>query len=323
VLLSTIACGICGSDLHCRAHAGLLAGASQRLGYQMFDFDPAADLVMGHELSARVVELGEGVTGLTVGTEVVAHPMARAGDRVHSVGFSNHFPGGYAERLVVEASGVLPIPEGTDPRLAALTEPLAVGLHAVNVSRALDWGSAIVVGCGPVGLAVITAAKLAGVPLVVASDLSPTRRAQASLLGADVVVDPRHDDAIGRWRENGGRRRTVLFEAVGVPGRIAALMAAAPPRSQIVVVGVCMEPDRIDPLVGIMKQLTLDFALGWSPAEFAASLTAIGSGRVDVAPLVTGEVGLDGVAAAFDALAQPDEHVKILVRPAWAESPRP
>ena len=161
---------------------------------------------------------------------------------------------------------------------------MAVGLHAVNESRAVERGSAVVIGCGPVGLATITALRLQGVPLVVAADFSPARRELAARVGAHVVVDPQRQPAVDAWREAGGRGPTVLFEAVGVPGLIDAAMQAAPPRSEVVVVGLCMQPDRIEPTLGISKQLTVRFVLGWTAEEFRDCLDGIAGGGVDVAP---------------------------------------
>jgi 2-desacetyl-2-hydroxyethyl bacteriochlorophyllide A dehydrogenase len=319
VLVEVVACGICGSDLHCRHHAASFVASARRAGLSLFDFDPDRDLVMGHEFTGRVVARGPGAdpdrAGPEPGTLVVAHPSVRVDGRFHAVGYSNDYPGAYADRVVVDGRGALPLPAGTDPEHAALTEPLAVGLHAVNQSRAAEQGSAVVVGCGPVGLATITALRLRGVPLVVAADFSPARRDLAARVGAHVVVDPRQQPAVDAWREAGGRGPTVLFEAVGVPGLIDAAMQAAPPRSEVVVVGLCMQPDRIEPTLGISKQLTLRFVLGWTAQEFRECLEGIATGRVDVAPLVTGRVGLDDTAAAFDELAHPDQHAKILVRP--------
>ena len=85
--------------------------------------------------------------------------------------------------------------------------------------------------------------------------------------------------------------------------------------SRIVVVGVCMEPDTIYPMLGISKELNLQFVLGYTPDEFAATLGHIAEGRISTAPLITGRVGLEGVAGAFEALASPERHAKILVEP--------
>lgn len=324
VLVETIACGICGSDLHCARHARSFTEAAAASGMTMFDFDPDRDLVMGHEFSGRVVEARPGADGDAVGATgrplrpgdlVVAHPVIRTGTGFHSVGYDNDHPGGYAERFVVQARGAVPIPEGTDPALAALTEPLAVGLHAVESSSAVAAGHAVVLGCGPVGLAVVAALRLRGVGLIVAADLSPARRELAARLGAHVVVDPREQPAVAAWRAEGGRGPAVVFEAVGVPGMLKATMRELPSRSELVVVGLCMEPDVIEPTVAISRQLTVRFVLGWTPDEFAASLGAIAEGSIDVAPFVTGEVDLDGTPGAFATLATPDAHAKILVRP--------
>lgn len=321
VLLETIACGICGSDLHCARHARSFVAAAKATGMSLFDFDPDRDLVMGHEFSARVLDYGPAAeTGsaprrLPAGTVVVPHPVVWEGGKAYSVGYNNDYPGAYAQRVVVDARALLPVPDGTDPVHAALTEPLSVGLHAVNQSSAVEAGSAIVVGCGPVGLAVIAALRLQGVGLIVAADFSPARRALAEAMGAAVVVDPREQPPVDAWRAAAGRGPAVIFEAVGVPGMIATLMRSAPSRSEIVVVGLCMEPDTIEPTIAISRQLTVRFVLGWSGEEFAASLDGIATGRIDVAPLITGRVGVEDTPDAFATLAQPEAHAKIVVQP--------
>ena len=93
-------------------------------------------------------------------------------------------------------------------------------------------------------------------------------------------------------------------------------MAAAPRNARIVVVGVCMEADTISPMLGIVKELSLQFVLGYTQEEFAATLRHIADARIAVGPLITGAVGIDGVAGAFEALASPELHAKIIVRAA-------
>ena len=107
----------------------------------------------------------------------------------------------------------------------------------------------------------------------------------------------------------------MVFECVGVPGVLDQLMAASPRSTRIVVVGVCMEADTIHPMLGIGKELSLQFVLGYTQDEFATTLGHIAEGRIPVAPLVTGTVGIDGVAGAFRDLASPDHHAKIMVCP--------
>jgi threonine dehydrogenase-like Zn-dependent dehydrogenase len=89
----------------------------------------------------------------------------------------------------------------------------------------------------------------------------------------------------------------------------------------VVVVGVCMEPDTIEPIYAINKEMDLRFAFGYSPEEFAATLGHIAEGAISVEPLVTGIVGLEGVAGAFEELARPDRHAKILIDPWRTDDP--
>jgi threonine dehydrogenase-like Zn-dependent dehydrogenase len=210
---------------------------------------------------------------------------------------------------------VIEVPNDLDPRHAALTEPMAVGLHAVNRSGIATGDGAVVLGCGPVGLAVIAALRVRGVGPIVASDLSPARRRLAEVMGATDVVDPAEVGPFERWTKVGGGRSLVVFEAIGVPGIIDEVLRLAPSQSRVVVVGVCMQPDTITPFYGIGKELNVQIVLGYDPLEFAASLRSIAEGEIDVAPMITGEVGLDDVPAAFESLANPDEHCKILVVP--------
>lgn len=107
----------------------------------------------------------------------------------------------------------------------------------------------------------------------------------------------------------------VVFEAVGAPGVIDDVLRRAPAGARVVVAGVCMQPDTVHPFYASAKQISLHFVFGYDPSEFAESLRAIAEGDIDVAPLVTGEVNLDGVAEAFADLSDPERHCKIVVTP--------
>jgi hypothetical protein len=111
-------------------------------------------------------------------------------------------------------------------------------------------------------------------------------------------------------------KRPVIFECVGVPGILDGIIASAPLYSRIVVAGVCAEPDVIRPVMAINKELDLRFVMGYTPLEFRDTLHLLADGEVNAAPIVTGTVGLPGVAAAFEALADPEKHAKILIDPA-------
>jgi 2-desacetyl-2-hydroxyethyl bacteriochlorophyllide A dehydrogenase len=310
VLVKTLACGICGSDLHALKHADRFAAAYRRAdGTPILDF--ARDVVMGHEFCAEIVDYGpQTPRRLKAGARVCSMPVLLRAEARQAIGYSNDHPGGYAEYMRLSEALLLEVPNGLATAQAALTEPMAVGLHAVNKARLQAGDRALVIGCGPVGLAVIAALRLRGVHPIVAADFSPRRRELAVAVGADEVVDPAPAMPAGRWRD-----ATVVFECVGVPGVIDQIMTAAPRGARVVIVGVCMEPDTIHPLRGISKELSLQFVLGYDAEEFAATLRHIADGVIPTAPLITGTVGVDGVAAAFDELASPERHAKILVEP--------
>jgi threonine dehydrogenase-like Zn-dependent dehydrogenase len=333
VLVRTLACGICGSDLHALKHAEAFVETSRRAG-NPFVMDLGRDVVMGHEFCAEVVEHGPGTTrALKAGTRVCSRPTLLRPTGPQSIGYSNDNPGGYGEYMRLSEALLLPVPDGLATEHAALTEPMAVGVHAVAKARLEPDDAPLVIGCGPVGLAVIAALRLRDVRPIVAADFSRRRRELAVAVGADVVVDPAETTPWQSWREAAvyrepsraptlppwipgpALRPAVVFECVGVPGVLDQLMAPAPRGTRIVVVGVCMEADTIHPMLGISKELNLQFVLGYTPEEFAATLGHIATGAIPTAPLITGHVGLEGVAQAFADLASPERHAKVLVHP--------
>jgi threonine dehydrogenase-like Zn-dependent dehydrogenase len=353
VLLEVTRCGICGSDLHARHHCDELADVLSEAGYDDF-MRSDQRVVFGHEFAGEVLDYGPGSRNrLPAGTPVVALPLRRRGpDEIHALGLSAAAPGAYAEQVVVQESLMLPVPNGLPADTAALTEPLAIGWHAVRRSEIKKGTVAVVIGCGPVGLAVIALLKARGVRTIVASDLSPGRRALARACGAHIVVDPAEDSpftaadedhvktipaaaelAVGTmeklqrvpvpwhhvWRtvEAFGvePKRPVIFECVGVPGMIDQIIAAAPLFSRVVVVGVCMGRDELRPSMAINKELDLRFVVGYTPLEFRDTLHMLADGKVRAEPILTGRVGLEGVERAFAALANPESHAKILIDP--------
>jgi threonine dehydrogenase-like Zn-dependent dehydrogenase len=333
VLVRTRACGICGSDLHAARFPEQFAALAKRGGAR-WNIDPNRDLVFGHEFVAEVVRNGPGTTGRFVpGAMVTSMPLTIAGTEIVGIGYNPDMPGAFAEYMPLSERMLLPVPAGMNPDHAALVEPLAVGIHAANFARLTPDDVALVIGCGPIGLAVIAALKLRGIGPIIASDFSPGRRDLARRMGADIVIDPRTaspyailSDSItppgfdpSRFAALLGtgpkRRPAVIFECVGIPGVLNQIMEGAPAAARIVVVGVCMQTDTIEPFFGIVKQLDLQFVLAYTAQEFADTLACIADGRIDVAPLITGRIGLGGVKQAFADLANPELHAKVLIEP--------
>ncbi len=266
VLVKVLRCGICGSDLHARHHADQAADVLAEAGYDGF-MRSDQRVVFGHEFCGEVADYGlKTRRKVATGTPVVALPLLRRAGGVEAIGLSAAAPGAYAEQVLVEESLMFALPDGVAPELGVLTEPMAIGWHAVRRAEVKKGDVAIVIGCGPVGLAVICMLKVQGVRTIVASDFSRGRRELASACGADVVVDPSEDspyegsgdhghlktvpDAaeaaletieklerlplpwhhVWRVAERLGAKpkRPVIFECVGVPGILDGVISGAP-----------------------------------------------------------------------------------------------
>lgn len=356
VLLEVVRCGICGSDLHMQHHCDHMHNLASRVGFNGVA-KSTDEFVLGHEFCGKVLDYGPKTRRkFKQDALVCAMPMLNVADKGYMpTGLSPNAAGGYAEQVLAQSSLMFEVPNGLDADSAALTEPMAVALHAVRRSRIKNSEPAIVIGCGPVGLGVILMLKAAGVKTVVASDFSPNRRRLAQACGADIVIDPKTDSPFSSWKEfgllgnvsdainmgmglfekvqavpmpwwHGWRmadklaggilpKRPVIFECVGVPGVLQQLIEGAPLFSRIVGVGVCMQSDKIEPALAINKELEIQFVLGYTPLEFRDSLHMIAEGKVNCAPLITGVVGLEGVTNAFAALRDPEQHAKILIDP--------
>jgi threonine dehydrogenase-like Zn-dependent dehydrogenase len=324
-LVAVKACGICGSDLHALHYADELVAITREMGVPIA-FDPARDFIMGHEFTGEVLELGPMTDGSPVkpGDLVTSLPIALTPTGMEPVGaYSNVYNGAYADRMRLTAGMCMKIPNGLDHRRAALTEPMAVGRHAVARAAVTPAESAVVLGAGPVGLAVVAELRRSGIETILVSDFSPRRRAVALAMGATVAVDPAVEDPMEALTAADGRRVPVVFDAIGVPGTLEAVIKAAPPMGRVCVVGSCMQTDSVRPLVAQTKQLTIVFSFAYDPFEFGDTLRAIAEGEIDVTPMITGTCGVDGVPAAFDALGNPEQHVKILVEPGGPAVPTP
>jgi 2-desacetyl-2-hydroxyethyl bacteriochlorophyllide A dehydrogenase len=313
VLVAVRSCGICGTDLHFAAHGDEMLALTEQMadsiGAGGMKVDLNNDVFMGHEFSAEVLEAGPDTDTHAPGTLVTSIPVLLSSRGVEPILSSNSTIGGYAERMLLSAPLLLSIPNGLDPKHAALTEPMAVGLHAVNKSNVQRGETALVLGCGPIGVAIIAALRFRGVETIVAADFTPKRRELAAAMGAHQTVDPAQSSPFDTAKP------AVVFEAVGVPGIIDDVLLRAKPGTRLVVAGVCMQPDTVHPLFAIAKEINVQFVLAYDPNEFGDTLRAIAEGDIDVAPVITGDVGLEDVGAAFDDLADPERHCKILVTP--------
>lgn len=324
ILVRVRHCGICGSDLHAVHNMGLMAEYGRRTGIATGDMDPDKDLVFGHEFCCEVIDYGPDTKRpFKTGDLVCALPSNFDPAGIQAIGYSHRYNGGFAEYMLLTEKLTYPVTNGLDSRYAAMSEPMAVAVHAVNRT---DHGhnAYMVIGCGPVGLSVIAELKSRGLGPIIALDLMAERRAMAETLGADTIIDPAQYDPQAFWAEffaerraagEARARRAIIYECVGVPGMLNTVINAAPAGAQLVICGVCMAPDQFEPSIAMNKELDLKFAIGYTRPEFADTVRRLCEGELDVRPFISAVVGLDQTPQAFAELMNKPRKVKILVDP--------
>lgn len=215
VLVRSLACGICGSDLHIARHTDEVFDVYRKLGVMSESMDDHTQVMLGHEFCAEIVEYGNDTQqALPVGSRVTSVPILMSQNGA-GVGVTPGIHGAYSEYFLLDEALLLPVPENVPSEAAALTEPLAVGLHAVNRSDIQVDEVALVVGCGPIGLAAITALKLRGVTNILAVDIQDEKLELAKEFGATRTVNPTKEDEVVVGAEVAAGSRLVIFECVG------------------------------------------------------------------------------------------------------------
>lgn len=306
--------GVCGSDLHYYNHGGF---GAIRLKQPM---------ILGHEVSAHVEELGAGVTGLTLGQLVAVSPSRPCGAcRFCTEGLQNqclnmrfygsampfpHIQGAFREVLVADASQCIPA-DGLTAGQAAMAEPLAVALHATARAGQMLGRRVLVTGCGPIGVLAILAARRAGAAEIVATDLSDFTLAIARKVGADrtlnIATEP---DGLTDYTADKGYF-DVLYECSGAAPALAAGIAALRPRGVILQLG--LGGDMTLPIMAITaKELELRGSFRFH-SEFATGVALMQKGLIDVKPLITHTVSLDQAETAFKLASDRSSAMKVQI----------
>ena len=318
VVVRVRACGICGSDLHYSKHMHHIIDSARTMGVATTEFERAINqgVVLGHEFVGEVVDYGPDTQrNLRVGTRVCSMPFVLKAGAPVLVGSNPETMGAYAEYMLLTEALLLPVNDSISDEAAALVEPVGIAIHSVNKAAMSAAHAAIVVGCGPIGLAIIAVLKARGVKHIIASDLSSKRRELAGLMGASHVVNGAAESVIVKTAAVAPAAPVVIFENTGARGMIQRLVMEAPQGSAIVITGIAMGDEGFTPLLAVSKELTFKFVIYYTPQEFAEALAMIADGKVNWKPLITGKVGLNGVAQAFSDLADPERHAKILIDP--------
>jgi threonine dehydrogenase-like Zn-dependent dehydrogenase len=314
----TLACGVCASDIHLQAHGERLAEWSRKYGGP-FHMDTKRDIVMGHEFCGEIEGYGpETERKLPVGARVTSAPTLLHAGGFAVLGYDNEFPGGFGQRMVLSERLVREVPAALGSDAAALTEPLSVGFQYARIASPRSSDVPLVVGCGMIGLALVTALRHAGVAPIVASDFSERRRELARRAGAHEVVDPARESAMRAWRKASRSRKNataLVFECVGVPGVLGPILEEAPWAARVVVAGVCLEPDTLFTAAAHSKGLNVQFGGFPLQEDFDASLRALGDGKVDVEAWITGRAALDASLEAFEKAKDANAHARMIIHP--------
>lgn len=311
-LVSVEAAGICGSDIE-----GYLGRMSNRV----------PPLIMGHEFAGRVTAVGDGASSSAIGRRVAVNPLITCGrcvacrdglrnvcQRRRLVGVDR--PGGFAEEVAVSADALVFLPEGCDPRLGALAEPFANGVHAVRLgSAARTPKTVLVLGAGTIGLLVVQAARIAGIGLVAISEPHPGRRDQALELGADAAY-PDAADALAAARGLAEGGFELVVDAAGVEASRRLAVEALRPAGVAVMVGLHADATAIPFHRLVRSQLTVHGSYAYTDEDFSQAARWLAEGRVGLGPLPAVRPLADGPAIFAEAAKAPPAEVKLFLGPA-------
>jgi (R,R)-butanediol dehydrogenase / meso-butanediol dehydrogenase / diacetyl reductase len=314
--------GICGSDLHTYLGAAK-GGATMHV----------PGIVLGHEFAGTVRDVGDGVDDIALGTHVAIAPIEWCG-RCYSCthswpqmcrklglygGYRLPLHGGLAPLVTVSRRSAFEVPAGLGVIEAALTEPMAVAVHAVRRAPNLLGANVMVLGAGPIGLGVLRSAIAAGAQTTIVTEISEARRRAATRLGATAVVDPSADDPRTVVRDLTHHGVDVVFETTANNSALGQGIAALRPRGTLVSVAGWGEPAHVDMGLSMAKEIDVRFTMTYEPAvDFPATLAMLASGALDTGVLISDHIPLDRLIedGLEELLHHADRHVKILVAPA-------
>lgn len=312
VLIAVRAAGICGSDVH---------------GYMGLTGRRRPGMVMGHEATGDVVEVGPEVAAVRAGERVVLRSILPCGRCQHCRrgqsnvcadrrGLGMHFDGTYAEQIVVPEALALRLPDSLTYEEGALIEPLAVAMHAVNITPFELMDVVVVVGAGPIGLLTMLAARLRGAGSVVITDRSPHRLAVARELGASLTIDVGSTEPVAAVQlATDGRGADAVFEAVGISATVAQSLAVARPGGQVTWIGNSAPTVELSMQEMVTRELTLRGSYGFG-GEFQQAADMLASGRIEVRRLIERRAPLDEGPSLFRQLGDGTlDAVKVVLVP--------
>ncbi|MCJ7571572.1 MAG: galactitol-1-phosphate 5-dehydrogenase [Candidatus Thermoplasmatota archaeon] len=310
VLVKTKAVSICGSDLHA------YKGVSKRR---------KPPLVMGHEFSGEIIRTGKNVRNLKTGDRVVIEPIISCGVcRSCNKGKTNacgnrkliglHTTGAFAEYVNVRGEKCHKIPQTITFEEASLVEPLAVAVHAVNITPIRKNDTIVIIGSGTIGLMTCQVAKYSGAGKIFAVDTIDYKLEQIKKLGAYQVINANKEDPVKKVLADGGV--DVVFEAVGLQKTVQQALTMVTAAGEVTIIGMLEAKMELDMLDVTVKEIEIRGSYGYTTKDFKQALNLIASKKVNVKPLITHVLPLDDIAKGFDILAQEKERViKVVLKP--------
>lgn len=317
-------CGICGSDLH-EYIAGPIfipVDAPHPLTGKI------APITLGHEFSGTVIEVGEGVKNVKIGERVAPDPAQvcwecywckrmeyNVCEKLSCIGLSRD--GGFANFVNVPAYGIHKIPDTMTFEQAALVEPVAVGMHAVRRAPVIEGNNVVVIGAGPIGIATLQCARVAGASQVIVLEIAKGRKEFAEKFGATTVIDPSKCDAVKEvFKLTDGIGADVTFECVGSQKTLILAVQTARRRGIAVIVGVFERPSEfmLSDVVSTEREIKGSYAYN---GEFAPVIKMINDGRLDANTMITKKIKLDDIVEKGfkELINNKDENIKIIVSP--------
>ncbi|MDP4643848.1 MAG: zinc-binding dehydrogenase [Opitutales bacterium] len=308
IRLDVAYCGVCGTDIHI-AHGAM-------------DARVPSPMVIGHEMSGTVAELGAGVEGFAIGDKVVVRPLDNRGETEADRGYSHickdlkfigiDSPGAFQNSWTVPAFTVHKLPDDIDLKLAALVEPLAVACHDVRLGKVKEGELAFVLGGGPIGMLVALVAKSAGARVVV-SEISPFRLEFAKSLGLEALSPI--DTNLEEWskEQSGGSGADIVFEVSGAKQAAASMTKLLAIRGRIVVVAIYPQPIEINLFDFFWKELSMSGARVYEPEDYEKAIQLIASGDVPFEKLISLVEPLEKLPDVFKQLETNAEAMKVLI----------
>ncbi len=308
VVIKVSRCGICGSDLHMAEDPA---------------FGACPGEVFGHEFAGEVVALGREVEGLASGDLVSVIPLRSCGQCDHcrkgEVQWCAQFGlqgGGYAEYALTRPNQCIRLPHGASLADGAIIEPLAVALHGVRLSGMKPGDKVLVLGAGPIGLAVAFWARRMGAGRVVVQDIANWQQGRALAMGADDFVVGGDNPACAAAQVFGGSGMAdIVFECVGLPGLIAQAVDQVANRGTILLLGLCTRPDSFNSFAMLNKEVRLVTSAFFTRSDFEDALDALCTGAPEPRLLVTETVDLAAAPDTFEALKRRTHQCKVLIAP--------